>query len=312
MIKRVVKEIVGRFGLELRRTQFPRFNTLGFYGIPYDEWEFQQKRYYLKVLNITVEDTSSPLICGYQLAKRIKTNGGGQFSFDDAGNLLLAIHGISFYINFTDELFVIHEVFVSGEYNFKTSDEFIVIDIGLNIGATALFFSQQKNVKHVYAYELFEPTYREALRNIALNDTSKITSKNVGIGRESKLLHIPYSITSKATMSLNGAVAGQFPDAKTVEVHLIDVAEEFRRIDNLEFGAKKICKMDCEGAEFEILERLFETNLIGTVDFYIIEWHNKDTDNIERKFLENGYEITKSTFEDGQTGLIHAYKCKTS
>ena len=209
-------------------------------------------------------------------------------------------------------MFVIHEVFVSGEYNFKTLDEFIVIDIGLNIGATALYFSQQKNVKQIYAYELFEPTYREALRNFALNDSSKITSQNVGVGKESKLLHIPYSITSKATMSLNGVSIEQFPDAKMVDAFLIDVAGEFRRIDSLESGVKKICKMDCEGAEFEILARLFEEDAIGLVDFYIIEWHGKNTDELERLFLENGFELTKSTFDDGQTGMIHAYKCRIS
>lgn len=312
MLKQVVKQIIGRFGLELRKTQSDRFNKLGFFGIPYDEWEFKEKKYYLKVLDITVDHTSSPLIGGYKLAKQIKTNGGGQFYFDNSGHLQLNIHGISFFINYTDELFVIHEVFVSGEYNFRTPDEFIVIDIGLNIGATALFFSSQKNVKHVYSYELFEPTYQEALRNLALNDSSKITGLNVGIGKESKQLQIPYSVTSKATMGLNGISSEQFPDAKIVDVCLIDAAEEFQRIDSLEPGLKKICKMDCEGAEFEILARLFERNVIGLVDFYIIEWHSKDTKELERLFMENGYDLTKSTFEDGQTGLIHAYKCKAS
>ncbi len=305
--------MLGLFGLEVRKSNTPKFNTLGFYGIPYEEWEQRQKKYYLKRFNITVNDATSPLIAGYDMAKRIAVNGGGRFSYDANGALILSIQGVRFYINFTDELFVIHEVFVSGDYNFKTRDEVVVIDIGLNIGATALFFSRQENVRRVYAYELFEPTYLEAQRNLALNDATKITSLNVGLGKENKQLQLPYSITSKARMGLNGLPATEkFPDAKLVNVSLIDVAEEVVRINNLEPGVKKICKMDCEGAEFEILEQLFKKDVAHLIDFYIIEWHNRDTTDIENQFLRIGFDLTKSTFEDGQTGLIHAYKSKSS
>lgn len=308
MIKDITKQFFAVLGLEVHKSNSPRYNKLGSVGVPYNEWEVRGKQYYLKLFDVTVSDVNSPLIAGYQMAKRISEH-GGHFFFDEDGQLRLTIQGATFYINFTDELFVISEVFVTNDYNFKSKDLIIVVDIGLNIGATALFFSQHPNVKKIYSYELFEPTYRAAQRNLALNDASKIITKNIGLGRETRQLQIPYSPTSKARMGLNGLPSTeQFLDATMLTVSVTDVAEEVVKISGLEPGIKKVCKMDCEGAEFEILERLFEKNVIGLLDIYIIEWHNQDTAVIESQFLKNGFDILKSNSEDPLTGLIYAFK----
>jgi len=307
MIKRIAKHFLARFGLELRKSDSPRYNKLGNVGVPYNEWEARGKKIFLKILNITVEKNST-LILAYAIAKRI-SNGGGHFFYDTDGRLQLSIQGVNFFINFTDELFVIAEVFINRDYNFKTTDQLLILDIGLNIGATALFFSTQKNVKTIYSYELFEPTYLAAKRNFEINDASKIISLNVGLGRETKQLQIPYSESSKARMGLHGLPSSEeFPDAKLVTVTIIDVAEEINRIHNLEPDIKKVCKMDCEGAEFEILARLFEKKVIRLIDVYIIEWHNEDPKTIESEFLQNGFDVLKPTSDDPTTGIIYAFK----
>ena len=86
-------------------------------------------------------------------------------------------------------------------------------------------------------------------------------------------------------MGLNGLPATEdFPDTTSLTVSLMDAAEEMKRINNLEPGVKKICKMDCEGAEFEILYQLFDKNAIGLIDIYIIEWHNQDPEIFKLNF----------------------------
>jgi FkbM family methyltransferase len=307
MIKQLTKRFFGIFGVEVRKSNSRRFNKLGDAGIPYEEWELRGKKYYLKLLDISVPENST-LISAYKTAKGICQH-GGHFFYDMDGNLRLTIQGINFFINYTDELFVISEVFVTCDYNFKTRDELVVVDIGLNIGATALFFSKQENVRRIYSYELFEPTFRAAQRNLTLNDSSKIVSINVGLGRETRELQLPYSAASKARMGLKGLpVSEEFPDATLLTVSLIDAAEEIQRIDKLEPGIKKICKMDCEGAEFEILDQLFYKNVIDLIDIYIIEWHNQDPANIEVQFLKSGFDVLKPNSDDPLTGLIYAFK----
>lgn len=309
MIRNVAKYLLANIGLELRRNESIGFNKLAHLSVPKKDWEFRGKKIYLKLLDIVVSDIESPVIQGYAFAKIIGTVGGGKFFYDNEGRLRLTIKGVNFFINFTDELFVIKEVFVLGDYNFMSSEAIVVIDIGGNIGATSLFFSIKDNVKKIYTYELFEPTFNAANRNFSINSTDKIFCQNVGLGKENSQLRLEYSPSNKARMGLNGLpLKEQFNDVVEMEVTLVDVADEVLRIDQLEPGVKKICKMDCEGAEFEILGRLFQRKIIALIDFYIIEWHDRSTDEIESKFLEAGFDVMKSTFENSNTGLIYAFK----
>jgi FkbM family methyltransferase len=304
MVKQITKYLFSLIGLDVRKNG--KFSS---FDLPNEEWSYHQKGYNLKLLDLTVTDVNSPLITGYRNARNINQHGGGRFFYDANQQLRLSIQGINFFINFADELFVINEVFATQDYNFKTTDTIVVMDIGQNIGATSLFFAKQENVKRVYAYELFPPTYQAAQKNLSLNDTSKIISQNVGLGKDTRELSIPYSIANKAVMGLNAHTTSEkFPDATQVKVFVKDVAEEVLKIDQLEPGVKRVCKMDCEGAEFEILDQLFNKNVASLIDIYIIEWHDHDTQNIESQFLKSGFDIIKSTSSSTLTGLIYAFK----
>jgi len=100
----------------------------------------------------------------------------------------------------------------------------------------------------------------------------------------------------------------KFPDATQVTVSVKDAAEEVVRINQLEPDRKKVCKMDCEGAEFEILERLFQNKVADLIDVYIIEWHAQDAKNIEDQFLHNGFDVITPTSDNTHTGLLYAFK----
>src|SRR5882672_6721329 len=133
MIKRIAKYLLALLGLEYRKGTSALLNRLSSYGIPSADWKLHQGQYYLKVLEVAVVDVRSPLIVQYNIAKSICKSGGGRFFYDDNHCLRLSIQNVNFFINFPDELYVINEVFVTGDYNFKTTDEIVVIDIVLNI-----------------------------------------------------------------------------------------------------------------------------------------------------------------------------------
>lgn len=310
MVIQFVKNIFSFFGIEIRKSESFGYNKLARYEVPASEWSYQNNKIHLLKLNIAVNSINSPLVTGYRMAKALADH-GGVFSCDQNGRIRLTIEQVNFFINYGDELYVIHEVFVSNDYNLRTRKESVLIDVGLNIGATSLFFAGQENIKRVYAYELFEPTYRAALQNLALNEklSHKIVSSNIGLGRSTQKMMIPYSESSKARMGFNGLpVAEVFPDAVTLEVSIADVADEIMKISQLEPNVSKICKMDCEGAEFEILARLFESNCIRLIDVYIIEWHYQSTSEIEAQFLQHDFSVIKSSPPDAPTGLLYAFR----
>lgn len=79
-----------------------------------------------------------------------------------------------------------------------------VVDIGANIGDTAIYFSV-KGAKHVYAYELQPAFYKCALENIKLNNLeNNITIINAAIGAYNGEFHgIDYITGSKFNVVKN-------------------------------------------------------------------------------------------------------------
>ena len=65
--------------------------------------------------------------------------------------------------------------------------EMIVLDIGANMGYTAMNFSKIIETKGaVIAFEPDEINYKRAYKNIALNKITNIQLHNIGLGRETK------------------------------------------------------------------------------------------------------------------------------
>ncbi|MHC4260059.1 MAG: hypothetical protein ACYSTF_06590, partial [Planctomycetota bacterium] len=63
-------------------------------------------------------------------------------------------------------LYLVKEVFVKSEYNLNLRRESILIDIGMNRAAASLLFAANENIKRIYAYEPFKPTFELAQRNL--------------------------------------------------------------------------------------------------------------------------------------------------
>ena len=56
-------------------------------------------------------------------------------------------------------------------------------------------------------------------------------------------------------------------------------------------------KMDCEGAEYKIVERLRDCNLLYELSFLMVEWHNTvegaDSSDLTRILMENGFGVVE-------------------
>jgi len=87
-------------------------------------------------------------------------------------------------------LYLVKEVFVKSEYNLNIRRESVLIDIGMNRAAVSLLFATNENIKKIYAYEPFKPTFESAKKNLALNPklSKKINAFNLGFGKEENRL----------------------------------------------------------------------------------------------------------------------------
>ena len=208
-------------------------------------------------------------------------------------------------------LYLIREVFVKNEYNLDIGRESVLIDIGMNRAAVSLRFAASENIKSVYAFEPFKPTFELAKRNLELNPrlSQKIHAYNVGLGRKEATLELPYQSTHTGGMSTTHDVCKGGKNAKTETVVIRDAAKEIAAI--LEDNKNKyiIVKCDCEGAEFEIFDRLDEQGLVGRIDVVIMEYHFEPPDRLVKILTRQGFAVQRKTASQrAKTGYIHAVR----
>jgi len=208
-------------------------------------------------------------------------------------------------------LYLIKEVFVKSEYNLNIAKESVLIDIGMNRAAASLLFAANKNIKKIYSYEPFSPTFDKAKKNLDLNPqlSEKIIPHNCGLGKEDKTLKLPYLVNSTGSMSTTYDVCKTVKNISEETVAVKDAAKEIGSIIANHKNKHIIIKCDCEGAEFEIFERLEEECLIGNIDVVMMEYHFEKPDELVNIFTENGFAVqTKTGSSKSKTGYIYAVR----
>jgi FkbM family methyltransferase len=208
-------------------------------------------------------------------------------------------------------LYLIIEVFVKSEYNLNLKKEAILIDIGMNRAAASLRFAADENIKRIYGYEPFKPTFERAKENLKLNPklSEKITPLNFGLGKAETTLELPYVANASVGMSTTYDVCKGRENIKKELVVIKDAAKEIASI--LEENKNKyiIVKCDCEGAEFEIFERLNEENIISRIDVVMMEYHFEKPDRLINILTENNFAAqTRSGSKKSGTGYIYAVR----
>lgn len=68
----------------------------------------------------------------------------------------------------------------------------------------------------------------------------------------------------------NGRIKQNFK--KTVEVDCFDLSDYISKLCNSK--DRIIIKMDIEGSEYDVLERLIETNVVSMIEHLSVEWHS--------------------------------------
>jgi FkbM family methyltransferase len=230
----------------------------------------------------------------------------------DAG-IITTPQGVKIDISNTADhpLYLVKVVFARSEYNLNIKKESILIDIGMNRAAASLLFASNENIKKIYAYEPFKPTFEFAKRNLELNPqlSKKINAFNFGLGKSEKILELPYMNNATGGMSTTHDVCRGEKNAKKETVVIRDAAKEITSILEENKNRHIVVKCDCEGAEFEIFERLNEENMLGRIDVVMMEYHFEKPDRLINILTENAFAVqTKIGSRKSRTGYIYAVR----
>ncbi|MBC7947017.1 MAG: FkbM family methyltransferase [Chitinophagaceae bacterium] len=233
-----------------------------------------------------------------------------------AGKLGLQLGQIKCEITSLEELYILNEIFIDGCYNFSVpSNKIIVVDIGMNVGFASLFFAQFDSVKTIHSFEPFAPTFDQALNNFALNDQhikAKITPHNFGLAADNKEEEWDYDYLRKGDTGLRNSFdteASKFniTSKGKVKVVLKDATAVLDDILANRTTETLVIKIDCEGAEYEILEKLAARGWLSRIDVLMIEWHLKGPESISKLLLQYGFGILSQFPHNKVAGMIYAF-----
>lgn len=223
--------------------------------------------------------------------------------------IIIEGHGMRIVGNSVNTFWTAEGVLCRRDYDFFSTEKYIAIDIGLNIGLTTLFLANKKNISKVYGFEPFTPTFAQARKNIDRNShlKQKIEVFDFGISNKDGAAEINYNPERPGAMS---SVRNRFENIGNVET--ISLRKASKVIGDIleKHKEKTYLKMDCEGAELEILEDLQHYHLLDSIDLIVLEYHFSYPHKILKILQDSGFLCFIEETVLNELGMIRAVKIK--
>ena len=210
----------------------------------------------------------------------------------------------------SDEHFV-REVIINREYNpsgFEIQDADVIVDIGGNVGSFTLLAAKQAPHGTVITLEPVGDSFRLLQKNLVRNRCSNVIPLRAALLAENRRAVIYLSPQGTGRHSVYPELAAETERCEHVDG--IDLEELFRRyhVTRCHF-----LKLDCEGAEFEVIERL-SPELAERIDKLVIEYHTLSTeskrtqaDRLIESLQQLGFRVVRYTDVVGTYwGMIYA------
>ena len=219
--------------------------------------------------------------------------------FETKNNLKLKIR-----TNSTD-IMTLTNIWLVQEYDkkFQINENDIIIDIGAHIGLFSLFASQYCKNGKIFSYEPIKENFELLLENIKLNKIENVHPHNSAVSKLNEKIKIFYNDDQSAhSMFLES-------DKNTT----VDSISLQRIFDENKIESCNFLKIDCEGAEYEIIDSL-PIEYFKKIEKMVIEYHFADSKpELSKKLISKinnaGFE-TKIRPHYNDMGFLYAQKQK--
>jgi len=235
----------------------------------------------------------------------------------EKGQLFLHINNLVLVIQSSEEIFILHEIFVDNSYQLFSSLPFVFLDVGLNAGFTTLYFATNPMLKKAYGFELFPNTLDQAHKNFALNPNlfGKIETFGFGLGKEDKKVELEYSFKFKGNVGIHGitkhlVIDGLANDIQRKTVLLRKSSTVLAPIIAKHPNESIVLKLDCEGSEYDILEELADSLVLLEIDILLIEWHFRGFEELVNILMKNGFGSFVQGKNTDDIGILFAFREK--
>ena len=164
-------------------------------------------------------------------------------------------------------------------YDYNLNENSIVFDLGGFRGEFANKIYEKFSCK-VYVFEPVKLLYNEIVSKFRGNPNIKIF--NFGL----------YNKTCEADIYLNGSSSSHITNSSSVKetIKLVNISE-FMIEENCNIDLMKI---NIEGAEYEIIDKLYEENLLNKIKEMQVQFHWVDIPDCEEKLISAQQKLAKT------------------
>jgi FkbM family methyltransferase len=193
------------------------------------------------------------------------------------------------------DLMALVNVWIKNEYeidNFSIKDDDSIIDIGGHIGLFSLLVSQKSNA-NVYSFEPIEDNFNLLKTNLEINNIKNVFPFNLAVTKNLDEVNLFLSDDESAHSIIS-------KESKSIMVKSISLQKIF---DENKIDTCKLLKLDCEGAEYEIIKSL-PSEYLDKIQNMAIEYHLADSrpdlvNNLIAKIKQSGFNIkTREHYND--------------
>ena len=199
------------------------------------------------------------------------------------------------------DLMALTNVWMINEYDidsFEINPSDIIIDVGAHIGLFSLFVSQFCKTGKIFSFEPIRENFDLLVSNLDLNHIENVFPFNVGISKNS----------GKLNLFLNNDQSAHSIFPKGSESITVESTSLQKIFDEKKISACKLLKLDCEGAEYDIIDSL-PAEYLDKIQNMAIEYHLADTKpelikNLILKIKNAGFKIKTGPHYDDMGFLI--------
>lgn len=189
-----------------------------------------------------------------------------------------------------EEIYILTEIYLTGDYDVMPVSPSVVVDVGANVGFSAIFLANENADMIVEGYEPVPLNHRQACVNLELNPqiANRISFFNLGLFSSEGIQTITSEVNNRGMSSVvldRRLTRGGTVEEIEVKMRLAsDVVRDVRARYPLRH---LVVKMDCEGSEYEIFDELAASGALALIDLFVMEWHRLSASNAEIEHLRN-------------------------
>jgi FkbM family methyltransferase len=182
-------------------------------------------------------------------------------------------NGLSYYARSAMDIWVIKEAVLDRDYErlgVPLQDGWTVFDIGAGLGDFTIATAHQHPTSRVYGFEPFPESFALLCENLSLNKVNNVQVFPHAIGGSAGTLHLK----TGTGVAVKHSTAQTISDPGSVAVESKTLAQVFA---DLGITSCDFLKMDCEGAEYDILMKCAPETLQRILHI-CMEYHNGITE----------------------------------